>query len=427
MEKKFSTTFGLADISFSKSADQLQDYGAELWDSNHPDMPPKSKRGKQTQKRATPWKNQSRKKQAPRSSTRFGGSNRSGRGGSTISRAPAYFTRTPPTRNPVMSHGPDGSLRVRHHEMVQDTVTDVANVFQLVHGFYINPGSGALFPWLSSIAAQYEMYQFNSLSFEYKTQCTTANTGNITFAIDYDANDDYPTSREDLFNYEGSKYTVPWSDMAVQANPSRMRSFAPWHYVGTNVAIASGETRRENHVGFFYGYAQGVQGSTNCGTLFVTYDVTLRIPQLSRHAIAQRNSAMSTSTGTVLATPLLGTVFANNGLNCDVNAAGTQFLFFVPGEFTVAIEGFGATFVAGSDFAVAVVGANTLLTFDQLLYIPTSASQGVLRFRIKIPVASSSLLTTTNLAGFSLNLTGDCAALTSVGISVSPWPYDVPT
>jgi len=377
-------------------------------------MPPKSKRGKQKAgvRRTT-------KAKTVRRGPQSGGL----RKGGTMFRPTALFSPSKATQNPKMSYGTDGSVRVRHSEMVADTVTTTANTFQEVHGYYINPGNQVLFSWLHTIASRYEMYQFQNLTFEYKTTTTTSATGTITFAIDYDANDDVPTCREDLFNFAGSKYSVPWADFSIAADRKTMSSFVPWRYVSNISGVSSGETRRENNSGYFYGFAQGLGANTVAGTLFVHYDVILKVPQMSKHLDAGRNSSYVSSVPGSLITPFATVTGASSTSFGLAPGTSAQLTFAVPGEYVVGLTFTGTVLLSAGQHNCLAVGANSTLIIDQSTLINTAATTGYMRFRLKIPVGTANPALTPS--GFSLNSTGSATTVTNIAVDVSPWPYDV--
>jgi len=84
-------------------------------------------------------------------------------------RAPVSYSRPVSGTSMAISNGDanQGSINVRHREFVTDVPAANASIFSLFINSPINPGNGALFPWLSQIAIRYESYRFKNLRFVY--------------------------------------------------------------------------------------------------------------------------------------------------------------------------------------------------------------------------------------------------------------------
>lgn len=91
-----------------------------------------------------------------------------------------------------------GTIEFAHREFIGDLTSSV----EFVNTAYpINPGNSTLFPWLSTIARNFEQYQMLGLIFEFKTMSATAvgttNTGlgTVIMATDYDVLDSKYTNK----------------------------------------------------------------------------------------------------------------------------------------------------------------------------------------------------------------------------------------
>lgn len=92
-------------------------------------------------------------------------------------------------------------VRVRGREYVGDLTTPAssgANAGPVSRAWPINPANVATFPWLSTIAGQYDQYRPVGLIFEFKSTATdsvgsaTTNLGSVLMATEYDAFDRAP-------------------------------------------------------------------------------------------------------------------------------------------------------------------------------------------------------------------------------------------
>jgi len=74
----------------------------------------------------------------------------------------------------------------------------------------INPGQASTFPWLSTIAKQYEKYVIERLAFIYKKEvseyATAGQTGKVIMSVDYDAADAPPATKQQ------QEDTIPHAD-----------------------------------------------------------------------------------------------------------------------------------------------------------------------------------------------------------------------
>lgn len=92
---------------------------------------------------------------------------------------------------PVPSFGPS-SIRIQHKEYLGDLL---GSTNFTLSSYAINPGMQASFPWLSSLASNFEQYHFNGLVFQFVSTSADAlnstNTalGKLIMATDYNALD----------------------------------------------------------------------------------------------------------------------------------------------------------------------------------------------------------------------------------------------
>lgn len=113
---------------------------------------------------------------------------------------PASFVQYIKKRQPrVIGYGggphSKGQPVVVNHEELFFTVAIPSNAtttYQTLNsgaGFPIQPGTNVLFPWLSSLAQNFEQYRFRRFTVRYYTRVGTTTNGELTVLVDTDVND----------------------------------------------------------------------------------------------------------------------------------------------------------------------------------------------------------------------------------------------
>ncbi len=168
----------------------------------------------------------------------------------------------------------------------------------------INPLDPYLFPWLSSIAGNYDKYQFLGLTLEYVPLCATSTAGQVILAWDPAANDG-DCGFMDLYNMH-STAVQPWMPAILKLPGSTEKYMGEGgnHFTGASLDMY-------NHGRVFV----GTNGSGAAGTLFVSYKVKLTYPQPA-----------TTCQSVVGMTPLGSTV----ALTSYTSLAGFQYQGYIP-------------------------------------------------------------------------------------------------
>lgn len=186
-------------------------------------------------------------------------------------------------RNPGPRYGkastPSG-VRVRHREFIWDITA--SNPFEYDE-FDVNPGIAATFPWLAAIASRFESYRFHSLKFVYESAVSTAASGAVMMAVDYDASDAGPANKTTLMSYKDAARSAPWDHCEFVASSEDLHKLKT-HYVRSGVV--PGTDIKTYDVGKLYVATQGQDATWNnlVGELYVEYDVELLTPQLNNFA-----------------------------------------------------------------------------------------------------------------------------------------------
>lgn len=203
----------------------------------------------------------------------------SGRGDYKVSANSLVDSGAPP------SFVSDGSgFRVRHREYIRDIVSPGAafNNYPLA----INPGLPETFPWLSSIAANFEEYELHGLLFEFRTLSAVAvsstNTalGAVVLATNYDVYDPAFSNKQQMEAYEFSCSGPPCASLLHPVECAPRQTVNPLKYVRTNGTVPPSGDLRMYDMGLFQIATVGQQAQSSIGELWVTYDIKFLKPKL---------------------------------------------------------------------------------------------------------------------------------------------------
>lgn len=206
----------------------------------------------------------------------------------------------------------EGGTIVRHREYLGPVITSATAGAYRASSYPLNPAQDTTFPWLSTIAANYEEYKPNGLMFEYRSTASDAIAsstnlalGQVMMATQYDPTDAEFSSDVELLNYTWAQ-SGKVSDCVhhfIECDPKQ----SPLAHLYTREGGYSGESDlRFSDFGRFTIATSGLQGtSVQVGQLWVTYEFILYKPKLGG---AQAESGgwfhYSTNTGVDATAPL---------------------------------------------------------------------------------------------------------------------------
>nr|QKV51069.1 putative capsid protein [Crucivirus sp.] len=202
------------------------------------------------------------------------GAYRRGRGGSRV------LAGNPPT-----VQNSEGGFIVRHREFIGDMIGSSAFT---TYAFSINPGISATFPWLASVAQNFEEWVPRGIIFNYKTTSsdsvvsTNANAGlgTVIMATEYNPYNGTFASKQQMENYEFAKSCKPSMSMLHAVECSKNLNPMGSYFVRT-AATPSTQDIRLYDLGLFQIAAQGMQANGSAiGELWVTYEIELRKPRI---------------------------------------------------------------------------------------------------------------------------------------------------
>ena len=170
--------------------------------------------------------------------------------------------------------------RISYREYLGDVISsDVSGNFK-IEGYNLNPGSAETFPWLYSIAQNYEQWEPRGLVFEFVSSTSEYSTsgalGNVILGTEYDILDSEWVSKNEMMNSAYTSQANPTKHILHGVECAKADNPRSVYYVRHGAIPATADARDYDH-GTFYIASQGVNGTTvNLGSLYVHYDIIFR-------------------------------------------------------------------------------------------------------------------------------------------------------
>lgn len=196
-------------------------------------------------------------------------------------------------------------IEVYHREYIKDIVGSATgsggaegdappSVFD-IESFDINPGLpptegsatvNGLFPWLSTIASQFETYQFMGLALEFVSTCgemnsTSGGLGTVVQVVEYNALNPVFQNKESMMNYDAAVSAKPTVSAlcGVECSPNDLPST---HLYVRSAPVPANADARLYDIGNYQIATQSLpQLTMPVGELWVTYHVRLYQPKLA--------------------------------------------------------------------------------------------------------------------------------------------------
>jgi len=317
-------------------------------------------------------------------------------------------TRSVAQRNPGIDRFPRGnrqgtgfgkrkSILISESEYISEIAVANQPNFNVPLNLPINPGQASTFPWLSTIAKQYEKYCFKSLQFVYKPEVTQFNptssaVGKVMLSCDYDAADSPPASKQQVEDTDPHADCMPYEKMTLTLDPRECHKNSDAKFVRP-AGLPGGNDIKTYDCGNLYVSNQGQTGNgVNLGELHVVYTVELSVPILESQTKAPNNlqvtsfqdTAASLTTSTpyqpLLAAAASATVVNVNGIGV-VNTVGS--IVPPPGNYFYSAT---AQFAGAGAFALSFAG----LSLSKNLNVQVSnefQGSGTIDSSIAIPIS----------------------------------------
>jgi len=192
---------------------------------------------------------------------------------------------------PKISVKEKGEMEITHSEYIGDLITGTTAGF-VSQQYALNPGLSGTFPWLSSLAANFQEYEFKKLVFEYKTEVTqsvSTTTGSVVglgvvmLGTQYNAAAPAYTNKQQLENSDYATYGAPYKSLMHAVECKKRFNVLGEQYIRTG-NVPSGADIRMYDLGFTQVVNNAVPSNgqaISLGEIHVHYTVKLRKPQLN--------------------------------------------------------------------------------------------------------------------------------------------------
>lgn len=142
-------------------------------------------------------------------------------------------------------------------------------------GYDLNPRCRALFPWLSTVAGNFELYKFVDLKFNFVSSQPTTAAGRYYVAVDVDYDDSLPTSAPTMMANAIKASAPVWESISLTVPSGMMHRDMEWKYVLTPHRVDP--EPRTSYCGFLLAAFQGLMAGCELD-LWVEYTVELKNP-----------------------------------------------------------------------------------------------------------------------------------------------------
>jgi hypothetical protein len=239
--------------------------------------------------------------------------------------------------------GRNGGLKHKPTIITDDENLGIINssggtAFSILGQYAINPGQASTFPWLSSIAKNYEKYEFLMLEFYIVPQvsgfATAGQTGEVVLSVDYDASDAAPATYQQQVDVWPHSCEPPPMRQRIMLNPKEMHKESDAKFVRPGGLLGGTDIKTYDCGNLFLGAVGISGGAVPLFSLHVRYSVKFTVPILENFAQAPQNNSVTflvdsaaALTTTTPYQPLLAAVASTalpitNGLNV-VNTVGS--------------------------------------------------------------------------------------------------------
>lgn len=179
-------------------------------------------------------------------------------------------------------------VRVSHREYLTDlsSVPGAPGAISVFGGlvFSINPGDALCFPWLSTIAQNFETYKFQSLAFEVRSlsgaSTITTALGSIVAVAQYNVMNPPFMDKRSMENYDGSISSSPNKSLLIGVECDRQDLPLNHLYIRQRNMIVTADKRLYDAATFQVASVGCPNSPSVLGEVWVTYDVLLYQPKM---------------------------------------------------------------------------------------------------------------------------------------------------
>lgn len=246
-----------------------------------------------------------------------------------------------------MMHKSGQSLTIRHKEFIGEIKGSIA--FTVQRFFILQPGDSNTFPWLNSIAAQFQQYRIKGMVFHYvptsgdAVSSTNPAIGSVMMQTSYRSSDIVPVNKVEMLNEYWASESKPSEDFCHPIECSPKENPFSVHYV-RNAPPPTGDSPLMYDIGTTYVATQGMQGANPVGDLWVTYEIELLKPQVASNVTPSVLSRFYRNT-TVTSTDYfgLGDQLLQGNLGATFNGRTVSFTRGMLGVYYVTVNWIAST------------------------------------------------------------------------------------
>jgi hypothetical protein len=312
---------------------------------------------------------------------------------------------------PLPMHSNNTSVIIRHREYLTDIVSSgTANTFSAA-SYYLNPGLSTTFPFLSTIAQQFQEYTIRGLIFEFKStsadaiaSSTNTTLGTVMMATQYNGAEPQFTSKQQMLNESYSTDAKPSESFCHPIECDPKENPYKVQYIRAN-NVPAGQDIKTYDLGVMSVATAGFQGTNVvCGELWCTYEVELRKPTITgglnlfgryahyRSSLASDTTAFGNGTLTTYADSLS----TSSQLGVSVSGGTITLPIGIQGTFCMILYYSTATAISFSQaFSITNGSLQTVGGIDtSAFYTPVSSGGNGLSYILFFNVLSSAVQTT---------------------------------
>lgn len=308
-----------------------------------------------------------------------------------------------PSAQPKVSGG-GNSVTITHRELVSDVLVP-GDPFT-VTSYPLNPGMGMTFPWLSGIAMQYESYRVNYFRAVYEPACPTTQQGNVLLAIDFDASDAAPPTKQVMTSYSGCIRGPVWQRIVCTAAKRDLEKMCPERYVRF-YDLANIDIKTYDFGKLYLATTPG--GGGVYGELWIEYSIQFYTPQLPSEIEYAHSAKIVGNPAGAPAAPFLAGAKVG-GLPVEITAQNSL-TFKEAGEYLLEFMATGSVFNGQ-----APVLGGTITTLPVTITTVVTAAATAFLYSCRAKINSPGEVMTCTFAGV-------CATLAALNLRIAPYAF----
>jgi len=162
-------------------------------------------------------------------------------------------------------------LTIAHSEMIGSVISSGTTLTYKTQSYTNNPGRFATYPWLSTIAGNFDQYVIKKCVVNFVSNQPTSTAGKVGLGFDYDSSDIAPGDRNEFFALTHHTECAPWDSLSLNVPVDNKPRFINSHTVTDSKLIDLGQ--------IFFMSDQIVALNSNLGDVTIDYVVELLKPQ----------------------------------------------------------------------------------------------------------------------------------------------------